>query len=199
MKLLSLEALHASMTSISTEEAPIDLQQFRSIHGAVEFDCLFSVRGRPYSIAMTSRGSSPEFFLFPVSINYEISNAIPVEDFRRLTKVLRTTGVSKNRLVPRDFFTEMNEQIPTKAKKALVPSPDEIMRLRQDIREERNSPFFSHWRHPGHYPNGSPYKISEENKKKTLELLGTEALKHSLTAHVSSCWSPIFVKKGWEP
>lgn len=176
MKLDSLEQLHASMQAISTEEDPVDVQHFRVTMGAVEFDCLFSVRGRPYTLSLTSRGENPEFFQFEISRQYEIANGMAPDVYQRLAKKLRTTGKSGNKLVPRDFFAELNDRIPRRAEGRRVPTPEQMIRLRPDITEERESPYFSHWRDPGKKRDGTPANVTEENMKKTLEMLGTDAL-----------------------
>lgn len=200
MKIDSLEALHASMASLSIPpDDVVDMQHFRLTSGAVEFDCLFSVRGRPYSLSLTSRGASPEFFLFAVSANYEVANNFDPAVFKRLAQTLRTTGASGNKLIPKDFWAQINTLIPRAATRARLPDEKAVIQLRPDISEERDKPYFSHWKNPGKKKDGSPAEVSERNQQKTLELLGEDALTHSTHNHVSSSWSPVPVRKGWRP
>lgn len=81
-----------------------------------------------------------------------------------------------------------------------IPNPWEIIKLRPDILEECDKPFFSHWQRPGGVKkDGFPLKVSLENQKKTRKLIGVDALKYSEINKISSCWSPVFVRDGWMP
>lgn len=196
MKLTSLEFLHRSMLAL---RPPADMQHFRVKMGAIEFDCLFSTRGSAYSLALTVRGEKPEFFLFPVSHQYEVSDSMDAATYWRMADILRTNGQSRNQLIPKRFFADIDVRIPTKASSTHIPSPSRIVELRGDIQEERDKPYFSHWRNPGTRKDGHLAAVSEKNRLKTLELLGREALRHSDINKLSSCWSPVFVKEGWVP
>lgn len=176
-----------------------DMQHFRLKMGAAEFDCLFSTRGWSFSLALTTRNENPEFFLFPISRQYEVSNSMDTDTFVRLAKVLRTTGESGNKLIPQKFFTEMDSRIPNHASPVRIPNPRTIIMLRADILDERDKPYFSHWRSPGLRKDGFPADVSQKNRVKTMELLGTDALAHSNINKISSCWSSDFVKDGWMP
>lgn len=196
MKLASLQSLHASMYALCPTA---DMQHFRLMLGAAEFDCLFSTRGNPFNLALTSRGESPEFFLFPISPTYEVTASFDRDTYARLASVLRTTGASGNKLIPMKFWSEVDALIPRKAEITRMPTAQQIIDLRRDIAEDRDKPYFSHWRNPGLKRDGTPAKVTAGNRIKTLEMLGVDALAHSDQNNISSSWSPISVKKGWRP
>jgi hypothetical protein len=180
MKLKALEELHKSMQQIDTE-----LQQFRIKTGAIEFDCLFSIRDTPFTLSMTSRGLDPKFFLFQVKRGYWIDPYFG-ELYKQLSAALNTGANSGNKLMPKDWLSQVNATIPTIATLKRYPTNEEIIRLRPDITEERDNPYFDRW---SHWKDGR--KTSEKNLEKTRLLLGLEAVKYSIEMNASSCWSPV--------
>ena len=184
-KMHSLKALHRSMKA-----AKVELQKFTVKTGAAEFDCLFSVRDIPYSLALTSRGANPKFFLFEVLPGYRINGYLG-EKYGDLLAVLRLDGRSGVRLNPSKWLAELDQEMPTQATSQRVPKPEEIVRLRQDI-EEVDRPFFDTWiNHPkGRGP-------TSKNLDKTLLLLGREARDYSKKNRVSSRWSASETGRIW--
>lgn len=190
MHMRALRELHKSMLKIS-----VDIQQFQVTLGAAEFDCLFSTREAPFVLALTSRGLEPKFFKFDVIQGYCIKEFFG-DMYGDLLKVLRNGGVSNEPLRPAPFFEQLNNQLPRIAKKGRVASTAEIIRLRADITEERDKPHFDTWI----YWKDEKYKNapSEENKNKTLALIGYEALKYSKEMKASTKWSTTDLNRDWE-
>ncbi|WHU04264.1 DUF6037 family protein [Sphingomonas sp. NIBR02145] len=184
IEMTHLRALHMSMRKLG-----IDVQQFRVPSGAAGFDCLFSVRERPFVLSLTSRGENPKFFRFDVQHGYRIEAKFSEQDYYALAKLLRTHGRSRGKLIPSEFLSRLDKEIPTDARGEAVPTEQEIVRLRRDL-EETDKPYFDHWGSRGSGP-------SDRNKAKTLAVLGPEALKFSISVNKSGIWSPVPLVRDW--
>ena len=153
MFMKGLKRLHESMRSIPLSQGgPVERQRFRSVHGAVEFECIFFTGERPYKLSMTARGTkarpNPEFFLFEVDVGYVIPGYFH-DKYGRLAAVLRTDdGASGNKLKPNDFLEQLDKSIPASATVSAVPGPREVLENRPDIVHERDAPYWSHWSTP---------------------------------------------------
>lgn len=202
LKMTNLKLLHQSMRGqLDQYGEPIEHQSFRSLHGAVEFECIFSAMNQGYKLSMVSRGTvqhpAAEFFLFDVSENYEISHDFDNDDYMRLAKLLRTrNGGSFVSLKPYEFLTQLNNNTPTIASHAATPSLQTRLRSRPDITEERDKPYFSHWRRPNRRDDGSPGQVTPENRSKTA-MISSAALAYSDLIGKSSCWSPVPTRSDW--
>lgn len=167
----------------SMQAQQLDIQKFRFKTGAVEFDCLFSMRG-DYELSLTTRGANPRFFLFSISETFHMSTYLKGDNLG-LVAVCRTHGLSMNGFSTTQFFKDLDKVAPSTAHSNNVPTAPEILHLRHDM-EERDLPFFDTWIP---WPQGkSP---SYKNKKKTLLLLGTAALSYSERNNSSSKWSAV--------
>jgi hypothetical protein len=186
MEMTGFRALHQSMNNIG-----VDIQQFRFRTGAVEFDCLFSVREDPFVLSLTTRGADPVFFRFDVTMGYQIRVDFDPEQYKLLAKVLRTDGRAGNKLIPSVFLGNLNNHIPAQATTHAVPAVETILQLRHDV-EERDRPYFDAW-----ILWGNDRSPSRENKKKTLLILGPEALAHSERINASSRWNAKPTNRGW--
>jgi hypothetical protein len=186
MKLESLKTLHQSMLSLG-----LDMQQFQVTAGAAHFDCLFSAREEPFILSLTSRGENPKFFKFDVLRGYWIKDYFG-DMYHDLLTVLRIDGRSGEKLIPSSFLAQLDQKIPRIAKKANVPSPDEVIRLRHDV-EERDRPYFDTWIY--HKQRGT----SPENRNKTLLIMGIEAHQYSVTMNASTKWSATPTGRTWSP
>lgn len=188
MEMSSLRQLHQSMLQIS-----VDMQQFQITIGSVCFDCLFSTRESPFILALTSKGANPHFFKFEVMKGYQIK---PYFDgfYYELAKVLNN-GSNTGKLEPKKFLDQLNSSLPKIASIKCSPTTSEIVRLRHDIIEEREKPYFDTWIYwnSEKRPNGA----SKENLKKTLLLLGKDAHQHSINMKASSKWSSIDLGHNW--
>ncbi len=181
----ALKALHRSMLGLGA-----DMQQFLVTTGAASFDCLFSTCETPFVLALTSRGDSPKFFRFDVTEGYSIR---PYFDgfYHELAAVLNNGARTGVKLEPKVFLTQLDNAIPTTAKTESIPLPEEIVRLRQDIKEERDRPYFDTWIY--WKSEKKQHGPSKENRHKTLMLIGPAALKFSIEMKASSRWSAIFL------
>ena len=188
MEMTSLRLLHKSMLAVGT-----DIQQFRINTGSASVDCLFSTRENPFSLALTSRGSNPKFFKFDVQVGYRI---VPYfgDFYSDLVEVLRSGANTGQKLIPKDFLEQLNNQIPIKATSSNTPSTSEIIRLRQDITEDRERPHFDTWIFWKSKDRQGPTK---ENQHKTLVVMGPEALQFSLDNRASSKWSAKDLGRDW--
>ncbi|WP_183360992.1 DUF6037 family protein [Geomonas limicola] len=190
MKMTSLEQLHQSMRRINCE-----IQQFQLSSGGVSFDCLFSTRDRPnYTLSLTSRGSNPKFFIFQVERGYWIKPYF-AGFYSELAEVLNTGANSGNTLAPKEFLEGINRKIPIQASITRNPSTAEIIRLRPDITEDRDRPYFDTWIS---WSNESGRGPSPENQQKTRVVLGLNALEHSLRNNASSKWSTVDLGRTWD-
>lgn len=189
MQMTSLRALHQSMIAIRS-----DMQQFQVNLGAASFDCLFSTRDNPFVLALTSRGRTPRFFRFDVEAGYRIRNYLG-EMYGDLLDVLYVDGNAGQPLMPAVFLDQLNGAIPTQATQQANPRPQDIVRLRPDIVEDRDKPYFDTWTRWG---LDSPRSPSEENRHKTLLLLGRDALAFSQQMNASSRWSATDTGRGWD-
>ncbi|PIB53752.1 DUF6037 family protein [Pseudomonas sp. 2822-17] len=189
MEMTSLRLLHRSMISIGS-----DMQQFLVTTGAASFDCLFSTRDTPFVLTLTARGETRGFFPFEVFNGYRIRDYFG-DMYGDLVAVLRSDGTSGERLKPKDFLEQLNQAIPTQATVRANPKPSEIVRLRPDIIEDREKPYFNAWIY---WKEDSGRHPSEENLHKTLLLLGPEAAQHSRERNASSRWSAIDTGGAWE-
>lgn len=77
-----LETLHKSMVELG-----VDAQHFWHRAGLGEFDCIFSVREKPFRLTLVSRGRNPVFLSFEV-ISYRI-NVYLGDEFGNLDVSLR--------------------------------------------------------------------------------------------------------------
>lgn len=189
MKMDALKSLHRSMITINA-----DIQQFQVSTGAASFDCLFSVREEPFVLALTSRGDSPKFFKFEVKKGYWIKPYFD-EFYSDLVKVLSNSGKSKTRLIPKAFLEQLNGSLPTVASIKQVATPKQVLKLRPDILEDRDKPYFDTWIYWTSENRKGPTK---ENLEKTLALLGRDAYQHSISMKASSRWSAVDLEHGWE-
>lgn len=198
----NIELLHQSMLcQLDQYGEAIEHQSFRSQHGAVEFECIFSTSEQTHMLSMASRGTEQqpiaEFFLFKVSKSYEISSFFENDDYRRLAALLRTrNGGTFRALIPNDFLAQLNTNTPTVANHAATPDLTTRLENRPDITEEQDKPYFSHWRRPNRRDNGTPGQVSPENRRKTA-MISAAALAYSDRIGKSSCWSPIPTKVNW--
>jgi len=190
MKMTSLEQLHQSMLAIGKT-----LQKFQITIGAASFDCLFSVRDTPFVLTLTSRGLNPSFFKFEVQNGYWIKGHFEEDFYFRLLKVLRSGANTGIKLVPNSFLEQLNTSLPTVATNDAIP-PEDIIRLRPDITEDRDKPFFDTWI----YWESERFKDapSEENRLKTLLLIDEEALQYSIDMKASSKWSATDLNRNWQ-
>lgn len=186
MEMTSLRLLHRSMLLIGS-----DMQQFLIRSGAASFDCLFSTRDTPFVLTLTARGKARGFFRFDVLSGYRIRDYFG-DMYGDLVEILKEDGTSGKRLIPKEFLAELNDAIPTEAAKERHPTPSEIVRLRPDIIEEREKPYFNCWTY---WTQGQ--KPSAENQHKTLLMLGPEALRHSQRESASSRWSSTETGGSW--
>ncbi|MCB5203947.1 DUF6037 family protein [Neorhizobium sp. T786] len=179
MKMTSLEGLHASMNQIQ-----LDLQQFRVRTGVAEFDCLFSVRDKPFYLSMTARGERRFHYTFHIDESYTVKNAYLGEKYGDLRDVLYVDGHSGQPLKPSDWLATVNGAIPRHAT-AQNLSTGEIARLiyHLDLNPSEGL-YFKTWRYHRH-----PISFSKRNYEKTLHLLGASAADHSRRFNASSVWS----------
>jgi len=189
MKMTSLHELHKSMISIGS-----DMQQFQVSSGAVSFDCLFSTRDKPnFTLSLTSRGLNPKFFLFQVKPGYWIDPYFK-EFYSELANLLNTGAGSGNKLMPKEFLERLNSEIPQSASADRNPKPSEIIRLRPDITEDRDRPYFDTWIY---WTKESGKGPTVENKIKTQLVLGTDAFDYSVRMNASSRWSSTDHGRSW--
>lgn len=190
MKMTSLQELHKSMIAIGS-----DMQQFQVTLGAINFDCLFSTRDRPnFTLSLTSRGANPKFFILQVKVGYSITPYF--DDFYNdLARLLNTGALSGNKLIPKEFLADLNTKIPVKATTSSIPKPHEIIRLRPDITEQRERPYFDTWIY---WSDESKRGPTSENLLKTQLVLGYDALKHSKNRNASSKWSAVDLGRNWQ-
>ncbi len=204
MFMRNLKSLHESMLNTQTAQGgPIELQRFRSTHGAVTFECIFSTGETPYKLSLTSRGTeahpTPGFFLFEVSETYEVV-AYLGEMYGRLVATLSTKdGASGNKLKPLEFLSKLDADVPARATVAAIPSAAEVLKNRQDITYERDKPYWSHWSNPRSKADGSAGLVSAQNRQKTATLMGSAALAYSDELRISSCWSAVPTQANWRP
>lgn len=190
MKMTSLQELHKSMIAIGSE-----MQQFQVITGSISFDCLFSTRDQPYFIlSLTSRGFNPKFFLLEVKSGYWIAPYFG-EFYGELARLLNTGAESGNKLIPKEFLDQLNKKMPTKASIEQNPTSREIIRLRPDITEDRDYPYFDTWIY---WSKDSGKGPRIENQHKTQMVLGTEALNYSKRMDASSRWSAVDLNRNWK-
>lgn len=172
----NLEALYNNMLH---NEVNVQIYNFNS--GVIGFNVCFSINETPFVLALTSRTIEPEFFIFNVNKNFEVSDSMDQDSYRRLANLLNQGGYQT--LYPRTFLQNLNLQTPSIIGR--IPTNQEILAVRRDITEHRDRPYFDTWRHHGN--NGN--HVSEENKAKTLALLGREAYQYSEEHNASSIWS----------
>ena len=190
MHMTSLQELHRNMIAIRT-----DMQQFQINMGAASFDCLFSTRDAPFVLTLTSRGNAPKFFRFNVLPGYRIKDYLG-EMYGPLLEVLRVNGATGQPLSPKPFLDQLNKAIPTHADLRNHPAPSEIIRLRPDIVEDRDRPFFDSWIYWDQTVS-SPRGPSTQNLEKTRLMLGTDAERHSIETRASSKWSAVDLGRDW--
>ena len=139
---------------------------------------------------MTTKNTpKPEFFLFQVKPGFHIDISLEAKEYKRLANTLRTHGQSFNKFVLKDWFVDIDEQIP----KTLTSEPNgkEICKLRYDV-EEKDRPYFDTWII---WKNGQ--KPSKENLLKTLLILGESALQYSKKNDASARWSAVDLDRNW--
>lgn len=188
MTLANLHRLHASMVNLGVTN-----QQFSYNIRTVSFDCLFSIGQAPFLLCLTARGNRPAFFKFAIGDDFQAPKSFEGDDYRTLGALLRTNGTSGNKLIPSEFFAEFDAATPIEASRRNVPRPSELLRLRSDITEHRDRPYFDTWI----YWTGETNGPTRENKAKTLALLGEEALQHSETFKASTRWSATNTGREW--
>ncbi len=185
MKLNSLEQLHQSMVS-----QEVDMQKFQLVTGIASFECLFSTRENPFVLSLTSRGKNPKFFKFDVSLGYWVKDYFG-DMYSDLLSILKIDGKSGEKLIPKNFLSQIDQLIPRIAKKGSVPDINDLVRLRHDL-EERDKPYFDAWIFWRGESGNSP---TVKNRKKTLLIMGREAYEYSITMNASSRWSAIPIHK----
>lgn len=188
MLLTNLKSLHDSMVAQS-----ITNQQFRFSIRSISFDCLLAIGEYPFLLCLTARGNSPAFFRFEIDDKFLAPRYFDTDDYQALAALLRTDGRSGNRLYPTEFFAALDAATPGFATPHRVPSPVELMRLRSDVNEHRDRPFFDAWI----YWKDTDRGPTEMNRQKTRALLGRAALEHSVKFKASSRWSAINLDRDW--
>jgi len=189
MKMDALKLLHRRMITIN-----VDIQQFQVKTGAASFDCLFSVRESPFVLALTSRGEDSKFFIFKVQNGYWIQPYFN-EFYSDLVKVLSNNAKSNVKLMPKIFLEQLNQSIPTTASIKKVPTTEWTLKLRPDVLEDRDRPFFDTWIY---WTSDGRKGPSKENLDKTLALLGKDAYQHSISFKASSRWSAVDLGHEWK-
>jgi hypothetical protein len=188
MEMENLRQLYNAMQRIGA-----NMQQFQYRVNNAEFDCLFVANQKPFLLCLTSRGLSPIFLKFKVDAEtFEIPNRIDDDVYKLLAKLLRTDGSSGNKLIPKEFLAGLDSAIPTVARHRHVPAED-VIRLRPDITEHRNRPYFDTWIYWTEREGAT-----SENQAKTLALMGEDALDHSLEFKCSSKWSATPTGREWK-
>lgn len=187
MKMNALKELYISMHTIDSE-----MQQFQVTLGAISFDCLFSIRDKPhFMLSLTSRGLNPKFFLLPVKKGFWIEPYFH-DFYGDLVSLLNTGSNTGNKLIPKEFLANLNREIPIKAKSRMNPKPSDVVKLRRDITEQRDKPFFDTW---VYWSQRGP---KEKNRLKTKLALGIEALEYSIKMKASSKWSTKDLGREWK-
>jgi hypothetical protein len=179
VKMNSLEKLRSEMNLRN-----IQIQQFRVKSGAIEFDCLYHLSGNSSTLVLTSRGKEPKFFKFIVAPDSTIEGSIEPEIYWELVKVLRIDGRSGNKLIPKEFLSNIDNCLPTEVDINRIPNPATIVQIHHDI-EERDKPYFDGWIV---WSMESGRKPTSENLYKTRVILGTEAESFSKNLNTSSAW-----------
>ncbi|EOX5981411.1 DUF6037 family protein [Proteus mirabilis] len=151
--------------------------------GAISFNVCFSISENPFVLTLTSRTDTPEFFLFNVTNGFRLETFINIDTFKRLQYLLYI-GKNSNKLSTKSFFLDLDKKSPTKANLEKIDER-EILNLRQDIKYDRERPYFDHWRK--HITDGK--NVTEDNLAKTLALLGKEAYYFSRNNNNSAIWS----------
>ena len=177
MRMSGLQQMHLLMQKI-----PKDLHQFSYSVNNCEFDCLFDVSGNPYELSLTSVGKNPLHIVFVVSKHYMVNTTMDQTLYIRLATILRTHGNSGAKLYPSVFLGELNKHI-LKIKHLQIPKPN--TRERSDINGNSSGESFWHWRY--YDPNGNRGP-SNENRAKTLKIMGPRAESHSINKRCSSVW-----------
>lgn len=188
MQLENLRVLHLDMIQKSITQQKFTYQ----VDQRATFEVLFSVRSKPFSLAMTARAKNL-FLLFDILPGYRISLPLPNKDYSALANALRLDGESFQPFKPHAFFSEFNAAIPATASPNNTPSPADIVRIRPDL-PEQEKPYFLTWRRndiQGH-------QVSEGNLIKTRELLGNDAADYSVRENLSSCWTSREKDVDWE-
>lgn len=187
MEIQSLRQLHQSMLEVET-----DIQAFEVQTGAAWFYCMFSTRETPFTLALTSMGDKPEFFLLEVLDGYRIQPHLNEKDYNRLCKVLRQSDQPFKPLKLGPWLEQLNLAIPVPATRRNIPAPATIMRLRPDITDDRDKPYFLKW------VTWDGKKVTRSNQQKTLVMLGPAALQYSKAMNASSAWSPEDLGVRWK-
>lgn len=187
MRMATLATLHSDMLIKG-----IDIQKFPFKTGAAAFECLFSARGKPFELSLTSRGENPKFFIFEVSATYDVLPYFHGDKLSEFISVLRTHGMSGKGFRPSELFSALNLAIPTAAKSSMVPSSEEVAKLRLDL-EKHHCPYFETWVYWEKKEGPTP-----ENLQKTRLVLGCEAADYSLRMTASSKWSPTTTGRSWK-
>lgn len=147
------------------------------------FTVLFAAIGEPFELAITANAENV-FILLEVRKGYRISSTLDKETYRKLAKCLRTDGKSGNKLIPSEFFSELDSYMEGQEPNLREPNAKELLSVRHDL-PDRELPYFWHWLDQ----DVRGQHVTKRNLAKTRLILGPDAEALSLRHNVSSRWT----------
>lgn len=178
MILQGIKELYTSM-----KQQSIDRYKFNYKNGKGEFDIFFFIDETPFILLFGAIGTNISFEV-KVNKGFKINTFLDQKTLNDLKKVLKIKGGGIEKFSTNKFFEHFNQNIPKTAHTRNIPKPKTIIKYKKNI-EEADKVYFIGWR--DNTKRGD--QVSQENLKKTKELLGKKAYKICKEKNTSSCWT----------
>lgn len=160
----------------------LDRQQFLFRYNTVVFDVIFFIDETPFKLMF---GVKKNNFYFEIDVvkGFKI-NTFLNKIYRDLCEALELEYDPDNPFKTSAFFKEFDIKTPRTATQKNRPKPQDIIYYKRNV-EEVDKKYFFGWLDntlTGHH-------VTNENLKKTRELLGREAFERCRKRNISSRWT----------
>ncbi len=177
MKLTNIANLYEEMNING-----LNRQRFNFIYNGVESDAFFFIDTVPYLLMF---GVKNKNIYFEIAVDHDlyVSNNLDRETYFTICKAFEIKYSEDHKFRPIDFFTAFNQKIPQHIKDTRKARPSDIIYYKRNV-EEADKKYFWRFRN-----NGTNEHVSDDNLRKTLELMGIDAFERCRSKNVSTQWT----------
>ena len=178
MKLNGLQVLYNDM-----KQQNIDRYRFTYTNGKGIFDIFFFIDETPFVLLFGAQKANFSFEL-EVQKGFNIDTMLSQDIYFALRDYLGIKSSSGNPFSSNKFFNDFDINIPNTANINNIPKPHQVIKYRNNV-EESDKIYFLKWLDNTKQNN----QVSDDNLKKTKDILGQQAYLRCKKKNISSCWT----------
>lgn len=162
----------------------IERQRFEYVHGRGIFDVFYCLGSPDAELLLGARGADPPLAISIAVVGGKYVHTYLGTQYGALCEYLGLRYNPDNPFSTRDFFMQLDEHVPRAAIPTRSPRYQDLVEYRGRERD-RDGRWFLSWKQ-----NAPPEtNVTEENLRKTKELLGCRAFEICKRHNISSCWT----------